>query len=154
MATFPAPNTIPPPCFFTIEGLPAWLNQNPSYKEYFVGTYPTLVEMTSSLSTIGYDTSKVPLPPTVTNLSDQQYRKYQKLLDNFRKVYAFNSNAYVTSKALNTTPVYAYLGGTYAAQTEHREAVGLVNRLYPLRAMAGSPNAAGSTLGWVIPFPI
>ena len=154
MATFPAPNTIPPACFYTLQGMTGWLNENPSYKEYFVGEYPTLQPMTSSLSSIGYDTAKVPLPPTVTNLSEWQRRQAQDQLTHFRKIYEYNSNAYVTAKTLGKTPIYAYLGGTYKQQTEHKAAVGLVQRLYPFRAMYGSPNAAGSTLGWYVPFPL
>ena len=154
MATFPAPNTIPPPCFYTLEGLTGWLNQNPAYKSYFVGVYPTLKPMTSTLSSIGYDPAKVPLPPTVTTLSDQQRRQALDQLAQFRTVYAYNSNAYVTALSMGTTPIYAYLGGTYKVQTEHKAAVGLVQRLYPFQAMLGSPNAEGSTLGWYVPFPM
>ena len=151
---FPAPNSIPPATFYTLEGLTGWLNQNPSYKEYFVGTYPTLQTMTSSLSSIGYNTANVPLPPTVTTLSERQRRQAVDQLEHFRTVYAYNSNAYVTSLALDTTPIYAYLGGTYQAQAEHLAAVGLVKRLYPFQAMRDSPNAVGSTLGWYVPFPL
>ena len=35
---FPSTGSIPPACFYTAQGLAGFLNQNPSYKQFFAGT--------------------------------------------------------------------------------------------------------------------
>jgi hypothetical protein len=160
--TFPSTNSIPPACFFNIRGLPDWLNQNPSYKQYFINyptQFPYLFPMTSTLSSIGYNIERVPLGPFVTTMSQGQSQVYQKQLALFHTVYEFNSNAYVNSlqNQINptnqTTPCY-WQFSTYQDRNEYRSAVSLVDKLYMFRAMADGQNEYGSTLGWVIPFPL
>jgi len=154
--TFPSTNSIPPACFFNIRGLPDWLNQNPSYKQYFINyrtQFPYLYPMTSSLSSIGYNIEKVPLSPFVTTMSQSQSQIYRKQLALFHTVYEFNSNAYVSSLQTQRTPQYYYFS-TYHDRMEFRSAVSLVDKLYMFRAMANGQNENGSTLGWVVPFPL
>ena len=109
--------------------------------------------MTSSLSSIGYNIEKVPLSPFVTTMSQSQSQIYRKQLALFHTVYEFNSNAYVSSLQTNTTPQYYYFS-TYHDRMEFRSAVSLVDKLYMFRAMADGKNEHGSTLGWVVPFPL
>ena len=154
--TFPSTNSIPPACFYNIRGLPDWLNQNPSYKQYFINyrtQFPYLFPMTSTLSSIGYNIEKVPLGPFITTMSQSQSQIYRKQLALFHTVYEFNSNAYVSSLQNNTTPQYYYFS-TYQDRNEFRSAVSLVDKLYMFRAMADGQNENGSTLGWVVPFPL
>jgi len=154
--TFPSTNSIPPACFYNLRGLPDWLNQNPSYKQYFINyrtQFPYLFPMTSTLSSINYNIERVPLGPFVTTLSQGQSQVYRNQLALFHKVYEFNSNAYVQSLQTQTTPQYYYFA-TYHDRNEFRSAVALVDKLYMFRAMADGQNENGSTLGWVIPFPL
>jgi hypothetical protein len=155
--TFPSTNSIPPACFFNIRGLPDWLNQNPSYKQYFINyrrQFPYLFPMTSTLSSIGYNIERVPLDPFVTTMSQSQSHVYQRQLMLFHTVYEFNSNAYVESlQNQSTTPCY-WRFSTYQDRNEFQSAVSLVDKLYMFRAMADGQNENGSTLGWVIPFPL
>ena len=128
---------------------------NPSYKQYFVydtDIFPNLVPMTSTLSSVGYSPQNVPLAPLVTNLADQQARKYQDQLALFRKVYAYNSTVY-TNSLQGATPIY-YTFQTYAQLNGFKEAKQLVNKLYPFDRMTLSQNQNGSTLGWIVPFPL
>jgi hypothetical protein len=148
---FPSTNSIPPACFYNMGGLAGWLNQNPSYKQYFSNIYPTIIppeRITSTLSTLGYNPEKVPLCADVTTLSQQQAFKYNQQLQLFYKVYTFNSNAYVESISSGIAPVY-YTFATYQEQTQYKSAVSLVNKLYPFRGMAEA-----SSIQWQIPFPI
>jgi len=154
--TFPSTNSIPPACFFNIRGLPDWLNQNPSYKQYFINyrtQFPYLYPMTSTLSSMNYDIERVPLSPFVTTMSQSQSHIYQRQLMLFHTVYEFNSNAYVKSLQTQLNPQYYYFS-TYQDRMEYRSAVSLVDKLYMFRAMADGQNQNGSTLGWVVPFPL
>jgi hypothetical protein len=168
MSTFPSTPSIPPASFYNIQGLAGWLNQNPSYKQYFVGqtdVSPYLYPMTSSLSSIGYDPANVPLAPFVTTLSQHQLLQYSNQISLFKKVYTYNSNAYVnyvsTSSALPGTavsPIY-YRFVSYQEYTQYKAAVALVNKLYPFTGMANgttlpSIESAYPQLSWVIPFPL
>ena len=156
--TFPSTNSIPPACFFNIRGLPDWLNQNPSYKQYFINyrtQFPYLYPMTSTLSSINYNSERVPLSPFVTTMSQSQSHIYQRQLMLFHTVYEFNSNAYVESLQNQTNPTPCYWRfSTYKDRHEFRSAVSLVDKLYMFRAMADGQNENGSTLGWVVPFPL
>jgi hypothetical protein len=137
-------------------GLSTWLNQNPTYKEYFINypnVFPELLPMTSTLSTMQYNVQKVPLQPYVTMLSQQQSMLYSKQMNLFRRVYAFNSNAYVTSLITNVAPIY-YRFLSNQELMNYKASVGLVNKLYPFDAMANGRNEAGSTLQWIVPFPL
>lgn len=153
---FPSSNSIPPACFYNMLGLATWLNQNPKYKQYFVGypnMFPYLSSMTSTLSTMQYDVSKVPLAPFVTTLSQHQAMQYNEQMQLFRKVYSFNSNAYVSSRATSSAPIY-YSFASYKELSQYKASLGLINKLYSFDAMANGMNDAGSTLNWVIPFPL
>jgi hypothetical protein len=147
LSTFPSTNSIPPACFYNFQGLANWLNNNPSYKQYFIGIYPNLQEMNSTLSTIGYDITKVPLCSDVTTLSEYQGRQYNQQLSLFHRIYAYNSNAYVNYINSQTlSPIY-YTFRDFQEKTEYCSSVGLVNKLYPLQAMA-------NRVGWITPFPV
>jgi hypothetical protein len=43
---------------------------------------------------------------------------------------------------------------SYKDYTEYKSSVAMVNKMYPFDAMAMGKNESGSTLGWVIPFPL
>lgn len=168
---FPSSGCIPPPCFYDRQGLAAWLNRNPSYKQYFVN-YPNYFPYLYSQSTINewssmatgpfstmfmlyqnYDIKKVPLSPLVTTLSEYQSRKYQEQLNLFRQVYSYNSNAYVQSRDINVPPVY-YRFSSSRELMEFRGSVSAVNKLYPFDAMLKGKNENGEALGWMVPFPL
>jgi len=147
---FPSTNSIPPACFYTMNGLAGWLNANPSYKQYFIGTgaFDTLLPITSSLSTLGYNPAKVPLCSDVTVMSYQQQQQYNQQLQLFYKVYSTNFNAYVINYNNDGPgPIY-YTFRDYQEYTQYKSAQSLVNKLYPFRAMAEA-----STLHWQVPFP-
>lgn len=149
LPVFPSTNSIPPACFYTIHGLAGWLNANPTYKQYFVGIYPYLYEMNSTLSSIGYDPANVHLTAPVKYLGQYQSLQYNQQLQLFHKVYAFNSNAYVNNYNNNGPgPIY-YTFRDYQERNNYKSAIGLVNKLYPFSAMANA-----STLNWQVPFPI
>jgi len=163
---FPSTGSIPPPTFYTMNGLTDWLNRNPTYKQYFIN-YPRYFPYLYSASTIaewssmgtgpfssmygiydGYDIERVPLSPLVTTLSYQQSVKYREQLALFQRVYAYNSNAYVTGQR-----VY-YRFSSCQEQMEFRSALSFVGKLYPFEAMVGGTNDQGQRLGWVVPFPL
>jgi len=153
--SFPAPNSIPPATFYNIFGLAPWLNQHPTYKYYFVNYpryFPGLSTMTSTLSTLGYDAKNAPVPPMVTTLSYNQMQQYKNQIQLFQRVYAFNSNAFITS--LTSTPPIYYSFSSYQELTTYKSSVALVNKLYQFDAMLYGTTDAGSTLGWTIPFPL
>jgi len=50
-------------------------------------------------------------------------------------------------------PIY-FRFQTYKEYTEYKSSVAMVNKMYPFDAMAMGTNENGSTLGWVIPFPL
>jgi hypothetical protein len=153
LQSFPGTGSIPPACFYKPQGLAAWLDQNPEYKLPFsyTGAFPFLVppDITpSTFSSIGYKVERVPLCSPVQTLSQYQALKYNQQLQLFQKVYAYNSNAYITSLQTGIPPVY-YNYLTYNEKYEFNSAVQLVNKLYPFNAMAYAPG-----LNWQIPFPI
>jgi len=169
---FPAFGSIPPVCFYNMGGLTSWLNANPDYKQYFVN-YPRYYPYLYTQSTISefiaagigagvssvyniyenYDILKVKLSPLVTTLNDYQSNKYKEQLNIFLKVYSFNSNAYITSIQTGVPPIY-YRFRQSSELLEYRSALGLVSKLYPVDAMAYGKTEYGSTLGWIIPFPL
>lgn len=192
-STFPSTNSIPPPCFYDMQGLSYWLNHNPSYKQYFINYprhFPNLYAATSTLSTSGYNIEKVPLAPLITNLSQFQAQRYTQQMSLFRKVYSYNSNAYInyainTSSINGSTVLASTISGTtqpstlstlrgqqaqiprlsvvnptyfrfqsYKEYNDYKSSVAMVNKMYPFDAMALGKNENGSTLGWVIPFPL
>lgn len=151
LPVFPAQYSIPPPCFYNIQGLTTWLNKNSQYKQYFIGAYPYLYDtnmLPSTFSTIQYNVTNVPLKTNVQKLSEGQQLMYKQQLNTFQKIYAYNSNAYVNYKCNGVAPMY-YTFQTYKEKSEYNAALGLVNKLYPFRDMANA-----STLNWQVPFPI
>lgn len=161
MSTFPSTPSIPPASFYNIQGLAGWLNQNSSYKYFFVGQTDVssyLFPMTSSLSTVGYDAANVPLAPFVTTLSQQQLLQYSNQISLFQKVYAYNSNAYVDYTKTGKAPIY-YRFITYQEYTQYKASVALINKLYPFNAMANGNSTISNVpsipqLSWVVPFPL
>jgi len=141
---FPKEYSIPPASFYNIQGLPQWLNQNISYKQYFIGVFPYLYKMTSTLSSLTYKVENVPLASNLTALSQGQMALYKQQLRVFCKVYTYNSNAYVNYVCSSVPPIY-YTFTTYKEKTEYDSALSLVNRLYPFAAMADGPK-------WIAPF--
>jgi hypothetical protein len=156
---FPSRNSVPPPCFYTNQGLAQWLNQNPTYKHYFINypeQFPNLTITNSQSTMFGnytFNVENVPLASPVTTLSYQQAQKYNQQLKLFRDVYAYNSTSYGNSVRVGTTPTY-YRFQTYAELMNFKASVPLVNKAYPFDAMAYGQNEVGSTLGWVVPFPL
>ncbi len=147
LSTFPSTNSIPPACFYNTQGLPGWLNNNPSYKQYFVGIYPNILKINSTLASIGYDPANVPLCSDVTELSEYQSHEYSQQLNLFNRIYAYNSNAYVDyNEGRTLSPIY-YTFRDFQEQMQYRSSVALVNKLYPFQAMA-------DRLGWITPFPV
>lgn len=152
-------------------GLTQWLNANPDYKQYFVNypryypylyTQSTIQELVSSggenFSSIysiyeKYDIRNVKLSPLVTTLGEHQARKYKEQMNLFLRVYSHNSNAYVTSLQTSVPPIY-YRFRSSGELMEYRSAFALVSKLYPFDAMAYGTTEYGSTLGWVVPFPL
>jgi hypothetical protein len=156
LPAFPSTGSIPPPYFYNMQGLPLWLNQNPTFKHYFIHQaelFPMLLPANSTLSTIGYSVENVPLPPFVTNLSISQAQTYQQQMNLFRKVYAYNSNAYLTSITTQKQQPYYYFQ-SYKEYHEYKSSVALANKLYRFDIIKNTQNEAGSTLGWMIPFPL
>jgi len=153
---FPSTNSIPPAEFYDIYGLSKFLNMNPEFKYYFINypeVSPYLFENIESLSSIGYDPINVPIGPALSNMFSSQLLRYNEQLALFRKVYAFNSNAYVESLDTGVPPIY-FRFVTYKDYTNFKAAVQLVNKLYPFNAMAYGTTEGGDTLGWVVPFPL
>jgi hypothetical protein len=141
---WPSTTTNPPVCFFNQQGLAGWLNQNPSYKLLFLELLPNGGIITSSLSTIGFDATKVPLCSPVQTLSMGQAKKFNDQLSLFRKVYNYNSNAYFTSITEGTNPIY-YNFITYNEYNEYKSSVALINKMYNFNIMKNV---------WSFPFPI
>ena len=168
---FPSSGSIPPACFYQMSGLTEWLNRNPTYKQYFINYpryYPylysnsTISELVSSadgsFSSIysgykGYNIENVKLSPLVTTLSQHQSMKYREQLELFRRVYTFNSNAYLNSLDNGPPPIYFRFQSAMELM-DYRGSVALVSKLYPFDAMANGTNENGSTLGWIVPFPL
>jgi hypothetical protein len=151
LPVFPAQFAIPPAHFYNNQGLATWLNQHPSYKQFFAGYFPYLFRpefITSSYSSLNYDIYHVPLQYSVQQLSQAQGVMYNQQLQLFRKVYGYNSNAYVNYVCNGTPPMY-YTYKDYKEKNNMRSAIALVNKLYPFDIMSKA-----STLNWQIPFPI
>lgn len=159
---FPLDQSIPPPCFYTIQGLPMFLNQNVQYKVYYtdIPQFPYLTYFAKSVYSITgstiYKFEDVPLAPPLSNMNQSQLLTYQQQLQLFRKVYAYNSNAYITYVSNPTAkgPIY-YTFQTYKELTNYKAGLQLVNRLYPFDAMAAAYDLNnGVPLRWIVPFPM
>lgn len=150
---FPSTFSIPPAYFYNAQGLAAFLNQNPQYKESFAytGAFPYLFPTSispSTFSTIGYNPITVPLCSNVTTLSQYQVQKYKSQIQLFQHIYTVNSNAYVNYLVTGANPIY-YTFTSYNEKNEYNSAVQLINKLYPFKAMAEAP-----CLYWQVPFPV
>jgi len=153
LKSFPGSGSIPPACFYNIQGLANWLNLNPIYKLNFANTrtFPFLFPESYSIvfSTFnqpGYNPENVPLCSNITTLSEYQSLKYRTQISLFQKVYAINSNAYINFISTGQPPIY-YTFISYQEKYEYNSAVALVNKSYPFRDMA-------EAVGWKVPFPI
>jgi hypothetical protein len=173
LSTFPESPSIPPASFYNIQGLNTYLNQHPSFKQFFVFKIPYLypssyINELISTSQVpadsfyaGYDTNNVPISPVVVTLSQHQQLQYNQQIDIFRKVYTYNSNAYVNYRSTlysnpnsKVSPIY-YRFQTYSEYNNYKASVALINKLYPFDTMAnGSTFINPSTLNWIVPFPL
>jgi hypothetical protein len=158
-STFPGQNSIPPVTFYTMQGLAPWLNNNPTYKRYFInypvqfpGLYPTTAMTNPILSTTNYNIENVPLASQVITLSQYELQKYREQLNMFIRVYGFNSNAYINSTP--TSPPLYYSFSSYQELMCYKASVSFVNKLYPFNAMSNGTDENGNVLGWTIPFPL
>jgi len=163
-STFPSTYSIPPASFYNMQGLIGWLNQNPTYKQYFIN-YPNITPglspikstlnnstMTSSSSMMQYNVQNAPLQPLVITMSYNQMQQYNEQLQLFRRVYEFNSNAYIRSLPVGG-PIY-YSFSSYKELMSYKASVGIVNKLYPFKPMAYGKNEQGKALNWIVPFPL
>lgn len=173
LSTFPLSPSIPPACFYNIQGLNTYLNQNPSFKKFFVFQIPYLYPSTyinnlistsqvpASSMYVDYVTENVPIQPVVITLSQHQSMIYNQQLDIFRKVYAYNSNAYVAYRSTlysnpnNKVSLIYYRFQTYNEYNNYKAGVALVNKLYPFDIMSNASTLINpSTLNWIVPFPL
>jgi hypothetical protein len=159
---FPLDGSIPPASFYTIQGLPMYLNQNIQYKIYYsdIPQFPYLSIYADELfpeSSATYQEENVPLSPFLSNMNQSQLLTYQQQLQLFKKVYEYNSNAYITYLSNPGTargPIY-YTFNTYKELNNYKAALKLANRLYPFDQMADAYNIqTGVPLNWIVPFPM
>lgn len=159
---FPLDGSIPPVCFYTIQGLPMYLNQNIQYKIYYTDNpqFPYLTVNADKIFPEALDTynvEAVPLGPLLSNMNPSQLLTYQQQLQLFRKVYEYNSNAYITYVSNPGTadgPIY-YTFQNYKEMTNYKAGLELVNRIYPFDIMANAHDKiTGVPLRWIVPFPM
>jgi hypothetical protein len=160
---FPRDTSIPPPCFYNMQGLSMYLNQNVLYKTYYT-EWPQFPYLTFYADKIypdvaaDYNVENVPLSPLLANLSQGQARQYDAQLALFRKVYEHNYNAYIAylSQPSGSTagPRY-YSFADYKELNNYKAGLQLVNRIYPFDLMANGYNPlTGVRLRWIVPFPL
>jgi|UniRef100_A0A6C0BH08 hypothetical protein len=159
---FPLDGSIPPVCFYTIQGLPMYLNQNVQYKIYYTD-YPQFPYLSVNADiiypqTFGiYNVESIPLGPLLSNMNQSQMLTYQQQIQLFKKVYEYNSNAYITYVSNPGTangPIY-YTFQNYKEMTNYKAGLELINRLYPFNIMANAYNVlTGVPLNWIVPFPM
>ena len=138
---FPRDTSIPPACFYNMQGLSMYLNQNILFKTYYADTnlFPYLTFYADNIypeAGTTYDVQNVPLPPLLSNLSQLQAQQYNAQLELFRKVYDYNYAAYynMAYRNPNGNPIY-YRFATASELSEFREAAALVNKLYNVNAV-------------------
>jgi hypothetical protein len=160
---FPRDTSIPPPCFYNMQGLSMYLNQNREYKIYYADTglfkyLSVFADNTYPEATDTYNLENVPLPPLLANMSQGQIREYEAQLALFRKVYEYNYNAYLTYKsqpAGSTAGPRYYTFATYKELNNYKAGLQLVNRLYPFDVMGNAQDfLTGVPLRWIVPFPL
>jgi len=160
---FPRDTSIPPACFYNMQGLPMYLNQNSLFKYYYTDTpyFPYLTVYGDNIypeAGDSYDLQKVPLAPFLSNLSQMQAQQYEAQLALFRKVYEYNYNAYLTylSQPAGSTegPRY-YTFTNYKELNNYKAGLQLANRLYPFQLMANATDILTNIpLRWIVPFPM
>jgi hypothetical protein len=161
---FPRDTSIPPPCFYNMQGLPMYLNQNKLYKNYYTDwqQFPYLTIYADNIYPVAallpYDVENVPLPPLLANLSQGQARQYEAQLALFRKVYEHNYNAYMAyisqPPGSSGGPRY-YTFADYKELNNYKAGLQLVNRIYPFDLMSNAIDILyGIPLRWVVPFPM
>ena len=160
---FPRDGSIPPVCFYNMQGLPMYLNQHVEYKIYYSDTpqFPYLTVFADNIypeAADTYDLTTVPLPPFLTNLSQFQAQQYAVQLELFRRVYEYNYNQYINyiSQPPGSTvgPNY-YTFQNYKELNNYKAGLQLANRLYPFSLMANAyDQLTGVPLRWIIPFPM
>jgi hypothetical protein len=158
---FPRDGSIPPVCFYNMQGLSMYLNQHNTYKVYYTdtGLYPYLTINADNIYPEAgptYDPANVPLPPLLSNLSQLQAQQYEAQLALFRRVYEFNYNAYMAyiSQPPGSTggPRY-YTFANYQELNNYKAGLQLANRLYPFNVMANAQDQiTGVPLRWIVPF--
>jgi hypothetical protein len=160
---FPRDTSIPPACFYNMQGLSMYLNQNALYKNYYedTGIFPYLTVFADNIypeAGSRYTIQNVPLPPLLSNLSQGQNRQYEAQLTLFKKVYEFNYNAYmtyITQPPGSTDGPRYYTFANYKELNNYKAGLELVNRLYPFNAMANAIDyLSGVPLRWIVPFPM
>ena len=160
---FPRDTSIPPPCFYNMQGLSMYLNQNREYKIYYADsglfTYLSVFADSTYPEAAGvYRLQNVPLPPLLANLSQGQAREYDAQLVLFRKVYEYNYNAYVTyisQPAGSTAGPRYYSFANYKELNNYKAGLQLVNRIYPFEIMGNAQDfLTGVPLRWIVPFPM
>ena len=76
---FPLDQSIPPASFYTIQGLPMFLNQNVQYKVYYtdIPQFPYLTYFAKSVYSLGVSTiykfEDVPLAPFLSNMNQSDF---------------------------------------------------------------------------------
>jgi hypothetical protein len=144
LPVFPAQNSIPPACFYNINGLAAYLNKNAPVKiALFYYLFPSVV-ITSTMSSFGFSPASYTLSSLVTYMQDSQLNIYNNEIALFQKVYGYNSNAYVTSLSTNKVPIY-YTFKTAQELIQYRSGVSVLNKLYNFDIISDY---------WSIPFPL
>jgi hypothetical protein len=160
---FPRDSSIPPPCFYNMQGLSMYLNQNREYKVYYADTglfkyLSVFADNTYPEATDTYYLENVPLPPLLANLSQGQAREYDAQLALFRKVYEYNYNAYMTyisQPAGSTAGPRYYTFANYKELNNYKAGLQLVNRIYPFDVMGNAQDfLTGVPLRWIVPFPL
>ena len=160
---FPRDTSIPPACFYNMQGLSMYLNQNILFKTYYADTnlFPYLTFYADNIypeAGTTYDVQNVPLPPLLSNLSQLQAQQYNAQLELFRKVYDYNYNAYlsyIAQPAGSTSGPHYYTFANYKELNNYKAGLQLANRLYPFTIMAQAHNAlSGTPLRWIVPFPL
>ena len=160
---FPRDGSIPPACFYNMQGLPMYLNQNSQYKVYYSESplFPYLTVYADILypDTVDtYDLTTVPLPPFLTNLSQSQAQQYESQLALFRKVYDYNHHAYIDY--LSQPPGYTeghhyYTFSNYIELNNYKAGLQLADKLYSFETMSWAQNyLTGVYLRWIVPFPL
>lgn len=158
---FPRDGSIPPVCFYNMQGLPMYLNQNSQYKIYYTDNpqFPYLTVYADNIypeAADTYDLTTVPLPPFLTNLSQLQAQQYAAQLNLFKKVYDYNYNQYINyvNNPNSAGPIY-YTFNTYKDLNNYKAGLQLANRLYPFDIMANAyDQLTGIPLRWIVPFPM